>query len=171
MQFEKRLIASLLMLMFASQIQASQVTGVNVSTRSSGTGISVIVSNDKAVLTVSSQKGIGQATMTRSGEAWPKEVVVRLKLSGLESLKLTADKTTLSWSVSSHDDHPTTMTVLCNGEEKVLEKDDPLFSSVTHPHADEASPKAEGYFEVKIPQSVLRPELKEIRLEWIDFFR
>ena len=57
------------------------------------------------MLNVTSRSGIGRAKIRRKSPQWPKVLVVRLHLTGLESFRITAAEKALEWSVSSSGDH------------------------------------------------------------------
>ena len=64
-------------------------------------GVSVVVEKDRAVFTVESPSGIGRTVIKKPGENWPGAVVLRLRLNGLESFRVSIDNVTLEASVSS----------------------------------------------------------------------
>lgn len=65
--------------------------------------IEVHLENGKAVISIHSRFGISHAKIERLGEKWPDDVMLRLHLKGLESLKVSNGKITLNAAVSSHD--------------------------------------------------------------------
>ena len=58
----------------------------------------------RAVCTVHSPSGIGGATLRAEDGRWPRELLLRLRLAGLESLTISNGPVTLSVAVSSHGD-------------------------------------------------------------------
>jgi hypothetical protein len=78
-----------------------------VTTRKAEDRVLARLQGDRAVLTVTSPSGIGGATITREGERWSGEMVLRLRFRGLERLQVGNAKVTLSATVSSGGDHRT----------------------------------------------------------------
>src|SRR5271156_6698632 len=72
------------------------------------TGDAVVVSTeaDRTIFAITSPSGIGGAAVERRGGSWPKQLVLRVHLRGLESLRITAGDLTLSVSVASHSGNP-----------------------------------------------------------------
>ena len=66
-------------------LSAPEVPAFDITTRKSADQIKVAVENDTATFDVTSPSGIGGATIALTKGNWPKSVVVRLHLHGLES--------------------------------------------------------------------------------------
>ena len=118
------------------------------------------VSEDKGsvVFDVTDKFGIGSGKVKlRAGSSWPKKVLIRMHLSGLEGFSVTVKKR-----------------ILLKGELnlKMLDsKGNPVkgryLLQFTGPNS---SKKIAGYYEAEVPQRLLGGA-KEIELSWVDFYR
>src|SRR4051812_20580161 len=59
-----------------------------VTTRKADDTVEVTGDSDQTVFGIRSRSGIGRAVIERTGDGWPKAVVVRLHLKGLENLRV-----------------------------------------------------------------------------------
>src|SRR4051812_35801295 len=73
-----------------------------ITTKRADDTVEVRADKDKTVFAVKSLFGISQAVIERVEEKWPKAVVLRLHLKGLESFRASNGKVTLDAAVSSH---------------------------------------------------------------------
>src|SRR5262245_15178035 len=71
-----------------------------ITTKRQDDWVELRVEKDKAVFSVHSPFGISQVVIERLEEMWPKEVMVRLHLKGLENFRATNGKVKLEASVS-----------------------------------------------------------------------
>lgn len=125
----------------------------------------------RTVVTLSSLRGIGEATLLRSGERWPETVILRLKLTGLEMLALDNGSQTLNVSVRSHGDHARSVDlVTAEGPPRAL---DPTLVRMFNPggQATARLPEPGGWFELEVPRPLLAPASKTISVRWVDFYR
>ena len=127
------------------------------------------------VLSIKGGSGIGHATITRHLAQWPRAVVVRAYLRGLESLVISNTKVSLEISVLSHSGHPTLLHLRQDGTERLpLTKDSPYWTDVRR--LDDAGkpvtslPPAGGWFETRVPSALLT-DMTGFELKWIDFYR
>ena len=97
---------------------------------------------------ITDQFGIGSGTLRRLSGDWPQKIQFRLRLKGLEGMRMTIGK-----KVFSRD---TLRIRLCDPKGKTLEGK----------HLQNRL----GYYEVLIPPNALRGN-KEVRLNWVDFYR
>jgi hypothetical protein len=132
-------------------------------------------SAERTIFTVSSPTGIGAATIERTAEAWPKQLVLRLKLRGLESLTIGGNTTKLSASVDSQTGKSRPLTMEQNGKEIGVRGGSPYWTEL---HALDAAgklikglPDQDGYFEMVVPQAFLEEAGNKITLGWVDFYR
>ena len=72
----------------------------DIATKNKEDQVTVAVANDKGTVDIHSKSGIGSATITPTSGEWPKTVIVRFHLGGLERFALSAGKTILSGCVS-----------------------------------------------------------------------
>jgi len=63
------------------------------------------IRSDKTILTVASGSGIGGATVELKADRWPEELILRVRLHGLESLTISTGEVKLAASVLSHGDY------------------------------------------------------------------
>ncbi len=127
---------------------------------------------ETTTLDVRSPFGIDRATITRVGKEWPRKVVLRLHLKGLESLLVTVDKTAVEWSVSSSSKKPKFRVALREGrKETSLEEGSPFWTEGKVVAEDVKIPLKDGYFEVPVPVKLLEGNPETIAVRWIDFYR
>ena len=159
----------------AVALAAETQPAFDITTRKPEDRVAVAAAADGVIFTVSSRSGIGSATITPQGAAWPKSVVVRLRLAGLESLRISQAKTTLSAAVSSHGDNRTTLQLLEADKEKQIDRNSPYWTEIKILDAQgkptRKVPVKDGYFELTLPARLLRGEPKSLSLSWIDFYR
>lgn len=127
---------------------------------------------DRIIVTIHSERGIGKATLKRLGEKWPRQITLRIHLSGLESFKISTPSTRLSWSVSSHGQQDSIVTLLEDSKETPLKPDHELYSPIIIVPKKATIPlPQEAYFEIVLPVPLLKPDESELQLQWIDFYR
>ena len=119
--------------------------------------------------------GIGGGTVRRILEQWPKEIVVRSYLNGMESFAISDSHVELAVSVLSHSDNQQLLHLRKDGKEgPQLGKDSPYWMEVRMFNAEgkpvKGLPPSDGWFELVIPKALLG-ESKELTLSWIDFYR
>ena len=113
---------------------------------------------DTTVFHVADKFGIGNATIKLATGKWPKKVLVRLQLAGLEGFTLTVEKKVLRRS---------------DLKVRMLDsKGKPLPGRyLLKPTGANASKRVAGYYEVELPATLLTAAVKEIKLSWVDFYR
>jgi hypothetical protein len=132
----------------------------------------------RVVFDITSGSGIGGATVGRAGRHWPDEVVLRVHLKGLESLRMSGDGgTTVRVSVVSHSGNPRFLH-LQRGDQREgpeLAKGDPGWTDVRAVDAKgkpaDGPPGEGGWFELVVPKVLLSDESKTLTLDWIDYYR
>jgi polyhydroxybutyrate depolymerase len=139
-------------------------------------GVKITMEDGRTIFAVTSPGGIGQATIDRKGGQWPKAVVLRLGLRGLESLEVSCGDAAVSAAVSSHGDAATSQRLLKDGKDgSPLTKDSPYWMAVRMLDASgkpaKGLPDKDGCFEVTIPKALLDEKHKTMKLSWIDFYR
>jgi hypothetical protein len=117
------------------------------------------------VVDVQSPRGIDRCVLKRTGDHWPEQVVLRLHLKGLESLSVAAGETSLAWAVEYAGEAGSPRIRQANvgfpGGAKI----------VTRPNVAPRIPLEDGYFEIEIPARLLQQDPRELRLQWVDFYR
>jgi hypothetical protein len=102
----------------------------------------VTTEGDSTVFVVTSPSGIGEATIQRKTDAWPKNVVVQLNLRELESLEISSKSMEMSASSKNMDS-------------KVQIVDD----------------ETGHYYRLAIPGKFLDDKAPTLTIKWIDFLR
>lgn len=111
--------------------------------------VTVTSDSSNALISVSSEFGIGQATVKLTQGEWPATVTVRLYLKGLEGFTANNGTTTIEkqqLSVQAYDQN------MAPSEQEYL--------------MDEV-----GYYEVRLPASLFTEGTTDIRIQWVDFYR
>ena len=74
-----------------------------IETKRTDDRVEVRSENDKVIFDVRSPSGISRATIERTTEQWPKKILIRLRLKGLENFNVSTEKLKLEASVSSQN--------------------------------------------------------------------
>jgi len=127
--------------------------------------------DDKTIIDITSQFGIDRATIKRTADEWPKSMMLRLHLSGLESFKASSGNVAVEWSVSSTGDHVTRTSLMSGKRVAAIQKGSPYFTTVSIVGGNGKIPLKDGYFEVLMPTKLFEGNPEEITLHWIDFYR
>ena len=125
----------------------------------------------RKVVTITSNTGIGSATLTRASEPWPETMLVRLHLRGLESFRVSANELVVEWAVSSTRKKECTVSLRKDGIETALGKDSPFFAEVRVAGGGGKIPLEEGHFEIALPEKLFEANPDHITMKWIDFYR
>ena len=114
--------------------------------------IDVTASKRKAVIDIRSQFGIGSGTVHLVRGNWPREIVVRLHLGGLEGFDVSNGTTSVSKS---------------DMQVKMVDKDGkPLAGKYL------LKEQAKGaYYEVELPAQLLGKGVTTLKMSWVDFYR
>lgn len=135
----------------------------------------VRVEAKKPVFSIHSPVGISQAVIERIADGWPDELVLRLHLQGLESLRILSGKVTLSAAVSAHDDAPQVRLWKDGNEDVLLDSSSPYAMEIRLVGGDgkpsKTIPLKGGYFEMSLPKELFKENPQSITISWIDFFR
>ena len=152
-----------------------ETTTLDIKAQKAADQVKVKIENDSATLDFLSQSGIGGATITLANGKWPRTVVLRLHLGGLESFAVSNGKVKLSGSVLSHSGNTTRLQMTEDGKEKKVEKDSPYWTEIRGFDSSGKSvpglPGSGGYFEITVPKALLDSQPKSLDLGWIDFYR
>lgn len=146
-----------------------------VTTRKADDTVAVGGDQDRTTFDVKSPSGISRAVIGRAGDAWPKAVVVRLHLKGLEGLKVTAGAVAVGAAAGERDGRLEVRQWAPGKDETPLAADDPRRLAVRALGKDGRAaaglPPDGGHFEVTLPPALLRDNPKSLTVEWIDFYR
>lgn len=126
----------------------------------------VTMTGQRALIDVTDPRGINGLNATLVEGEWPQEVVVRLRLRGLESLEITYGDIRLATGRSSNDspDPPLMLTVI----------DEDGQAQAASPSADIYYPAIEQTadgFEISLPPHFYRENPPAFSMQWIDFYR
>src|SRR5687767_9810156 len=86
-------------------LAASPKPGFLATAGRTDTRIKFLSNADTTTIDITSPTGIDKATINRESDEWPKTILVRLHLGGLESFKAGGKGFSIQWSVSSTGDH------------------------------------------------------------------
>lgn len=144
-----------------------------IRTKRSDDRVEVEFKDNKAIFVVRSTFGISNATIERTTEQWPDEVVIQLRFKGLENFKLSTDKLKLEASVSSHDGG---VRLWKDGkEDSLLDSKSPYWMEIkmldNEKKPTKTIPLKDGSFEMQLPKPFFDDNPKSFKLEWIDFYR
>jgi hypothetical protein len=167
--------ATLLALTMHAFSQADDQTPFKIQTRKRADAVTVRGDDRQTIFTVQSPSGIGNASIERIGDAWPKTVVLHLRLQGLENFKATLGGQTLHAAVASTETPPTIRLWKNNDEAAPLKKGDPFWTPIQILKRDGAPatalPLSDGTFEIPLPPALFGGNPKTLELSWIDFYR
>ena len=131
--------------------------------------IKATLSKDSVVFDVTDQFGIGGGVINLVEGSWPKKVLIRLHLTGLEGFRTTIEGKTFTGSYHGENTPPRKDRL----QTRMLDaKGNPLKGRyLLKSTAPNASKRIIGYYEAEVPQSVFKSGAKKIDLSWVDFYR
>jgi hypothetical protein len=137
--------------------------------------VEVRADKDKALVSVKSPFGTGQAVIEREGEKWPEAVVLRLHLKGLSDFRASNGQVRVDAAVSLQGGK-TQVRMWKEGKEGArLDEKSPLWTDIRIVGGDgkpaKELPLKDGSFEVTLPKAFFEGNPKSITLNWIDFYR
>lgn len=149
--------------------------GFKIMSRKKDDAIDVQGDKDKTIFIVKSPSGISNVVIERRTEGWPKAVVFRLHLKGLESFKASNGKITLNAAASIQDGQPKLRQWKGDKEDAPLDPKSPLWIGLRILGGDGKNakklPLKDGHFEFTLPNAFFEGNPKSITLNWIDFYR
>ncbi|WP_254506836.1 hypothetical protein [Anatilimnocola floriformis] len=151
----------------ADEKPPQQATGIEAKEFREGTTVAITGDDKHAIVEIRCERGIDTCYLVRSGEAWPKEITLKLHLRGLESLKVSHGNSAIEWSVASSADHTARSSYHSGKRVGELKAGDPLFSEAKFIKGE----KETSYFQVPIAAKHLAENPARIKLQWIDFYR
>jgi hypothetical protein len=126
---------------------------------------------EATIVEIASPAGIDTAVLRRTARQWPRSVVVRLRLRGLESFKAGGEQLAVEWSVSSTGKHPVHVYLSTRDGDRELPESSPYFTRVRIVGGDGTLPQRDGYFEVPLPEKLFEGNPEVLTLQWVDFYR
>jgi hypothetical protein len=156
-------------------VAGEQPTTFKITTRRADDAVQVRADKGKTVFIVTSPFGISRAVIERLGERWPKAVVLRLHLKGLEHFRVTNGKVKLEASASLQDGKPVVRLWKDGKEDAPLDAKSPYWIDVRILGGDgkpaQELPLKDGYFEMTLPRAFFDGNPRSIGVNWIDFYR
>jgi hypothetical protein len=153
---------------------AQEVPVFQVKAEGDGNNAAISIEGKVAVLDIHSRSGIGRATVEYVSGPILEKIVVRLRLKGLEELRLSYDRTVITARVSSGDSRNVVQSLdPPGGDERPITPDSPHWMEVKIV-SDKAAPRIpldDGYFEITLPKDVLGKGRRSFSIRWIDFYR
>ncbi len=149
--------------------------GWRIDCPNEGDQVKITPQKEGVLLEISSKKGIGQATVERTTGAWPKPLILRLHLRGLESLRVEGDQWGFEASVMSYPPYQTRLRVYGPDPLPPVDPKSPYWVEVraldSTGKPSSKIPLEGGYFELTIPALFLEKAPKKLQIHWIDFYR
>lgn len=137
--------------------------------------VKVLTGKESVVFNVHSPAGISEASIARESASWPKQVVLRLHLKGLEDFKVGNGKVTIHAAVTAQQGKPKVRQWKDGKEDAPLDSKSPYWIGIRMQREDgkaaEAIPLKDGFFEMPLPAALFEGNPKAIVINWIDFFR
>lgn len=121
----------------------------------------LVVDDDATVVNIRSKRGIGRTTIVTKDGVWPKTLLLRLHLTGLEHFRISNGSKELTTSVRS-DKNPVLL-----GEKAGMQ----LVVKIVPDKGAKREIPLKGYFEIEVPAEFLKAKPEKLKLHWIDFYR
>ncbi|HYT87185.1 MAG TPA: hypothetical protein VEL76_00565 [Gemmataceae bacterium] len=146
-----------------------------ITTRKPADTVEIQGDLDRTVFVINSPSGIGGAVIERLEDNWPKAVVLRLRLRGLENFRIANGKVTLAAAVSVREGKVSARRWQDDKENVPLDEKSPYWMEIRAFDAD-GKPAAQmplkgGYIELTLPRAFLEGKPRALTLNWIDFYR
>ena len=146
-----------------------------ITTKRKDDSVEVKAEKDRAVFAVKSPFGISQAVIERQEDTWPKAVVLRLHLKGLERFRASNGKATVDAAVGIEEGKVKVRLWKDGKEDASLDEKSPFWTDIRIVGGDgkpaQELPLKDGYFEVALPRAFFEGNPKSITVNWIDFYR
>ena len=145
-----------------------------ITTKKQDDAVEVRADKEKVTFIVKSPSGISQAVIEPQDD-WPKIVVLRLHLKGLESFRVSNGKTRLDAAVSIQEGKPKVRLWKDGKEDAPLDENSPFWTDIRMVGGDgkpaSEIPLKNGYFQMTLPRAIFEGNPKAITVAWIDFYR
>ncbi len=174
--FSQRLSGLVFALVLTFPVVTSGEEAFRATTKHADDTVELHTAKNRVLFSVESPTGISSATIKRITKEWPRQVVLRLHLKGLERLTISNGDTTLNLSVSSHREDPLVQLWLNNEEDAALNTTSRFWMRVHRVDTEKLSPnenptKSRRYYEMQLPQALLAGSANTLTAKWIDFYR
>lgn len=139
----------------------------------------VTVTEDLALIDVTSATGIGGLSATLNEGAWPAEIVIRLHMRGLERLEMRYGEFIITTGVSSNSGPPPALMLSVVGEDGTVQSASPsadiYYPTIRAIPAIGGTPAIplpeDGAFEITLPRHFHVTGYPSFTMQWIDFYR
>ena len=143
--------------------------GVAGRGRSEGDRVEVVADRERQRVIIQSPRGISEVILERLTGTWPAAVLVELRLKGLESLTVSGGEWTVQAAVPAGNDRGGIRQWVPPDEQVVLTANDPLWLDLKL--LPEQDNETVGGFEWTIPWGLRQANPRQIRVNFIDFYR
>ena len=168
-------LGALVMLAGCRPVQpAAGDTTASVVTTGAGDSVNLLGSDDMLVAEISSERGIGSASLALNPAALPETLLLRLHLHGLEQLTVDNGAHRLAIAVASSAPYAVTQTLTGTEGARLLQEGDELWAVVTLVTSDGSAPAIplqDGYFDVLLPAGLIDAGHASLEIAWVDFYR
>jgi hypothetical protein len=150
---------------------------LNVAPDRPETRITVAADAEQAIVEVFSPAGVGGAGVEITSATFPKKIVLRLHLRGLEELRLAYGNTVVRASISSDGGNSISQHQIGAGAsaaQQPLSATSPYWMPIRIVPAGTAPatiPLQDGAIEVEAPQDLIAGGQTKFAIQWIDFYR
>jgi hypothetical protein len=148
---------------------------LKITTKKQDDTVEVRSDKDRTLVVVRSPSGISQAIIERQDVNWPKVVVLRLHLKGLENFRVSSGKVRLDGAVSIQEGKPKVRLWRDGKKDAPVDEKSPLRTETRIVGGDgkpaRELPLKDGYFEFTLPRAFFEGNPKAITVQWIDFYR
>jgi hypothetical protein len=163
----------------ACTVLAADGGSAAVAVEGPGNRLTLTMAGEIAQFDVYSERGIGRARIQWLAATYPREIILRLHLRGLEGFSLSYGDTTVQLGLpTSGDGVPLQSRVAAQAgviTEQSLSPDSPdwLETAVVgrSTAAGRALPLADGYIEVALPAHFFAQRATHFSIQWVDFYR
>ena len=146
----------------------------SVTVKNQNDQINVQYVDGVTVIDVQSPSGIGSAKVDLESGSMPENMLLQLRIKGLEEFRLISHQAVVvasgssSGSFSIYDQR-----VNSSGSEYSITPIDPLWIKIeiVSDLATKKIPLEDGYFEITVPKEFIRSAGNSFEIQWIDFYR
>jgi hypothetical protein len=125
---------------------------------------------EKALIDVRSATGIGGFTAELVAGPWPSEIVVRLRLRGLEGLNVSYGDVAVSTGVSHSGGDARPIVLAMTKSDGGIDSASPS-ASMYYPIILAGADEAGQYFDIALPAGFFQQDYSVFTMRWIDFYR
>jgi len=170
-----RTIICFLASLFCLCVSASEPKPLRIVTQRADDRVETSFAEGLAVISIHSPTGISHASVQRSSDHWPKKIILRLYLRGLEGLHIASAQVDLDMSISSHNCEQSAQLSKDQHEPQPIDANSPYWTEIRIVGKDGQRatkiPLFEGFFELELPQILFATNPEAVFVRWIDFYR